>query len=59
MKKKLVSTICAAGLLISAGAASAGTSAISYAKELPVLSNNIYLATGKKILIVKQKLKIL
>jgi len=48
MKKKLASTLCAVGLLVSASLASAGTSAITYSKELPILSNNIYLATGKK-----------
>jgi len=49
MKKKLLaSTLCAVGLLASASMASAGTSAIPYATELPVLSNNIYLASGKK-----------
>ena len=48
MKKRLATTICALGLLVSANAASAGTDAITYAKELPSLSRNIYLATGTK-----------
>ncbi|MGE8001756.1 hypothetical protein ACQKOF_24670 [Lysinibacillus sp. NPDC093190] len=49
MKKKLLaSTLCAVGLLASASLASAGTSAVTYATDLPVFSNNIYLATGKK-----------
>lgn len=48
MKKRLATTICALGLLVSAGAASAGTDAITYAKELPRFSANIYLATGTK-----------
>lgn len=48
MKKRLATTVCALGLLVSAGVASAGTSAITYAKELPRFSANIYLATGTK-----------
>ena len=50
MKKKkiLTSTLCAVGLLVSASMASAGTSAITYSKELPRLSGNISLATGEK-----------
>lgn len=48
MKKRLATTICALGLLVSAGAASAGTSAITYAKELPGFKRNIYLANGTK-----------
>lgn len=48
MKKRLATTVCALGLLVSAGVASAGTDAITYAKELPSLSRNIYLATGTK-----------
>lgn len=47
MKKILASTLCGVGLLV-AGIASAGTSAIPYAKELPAFSNNIYLASGTK-----------
>ncbi len=34
--------------MVSAGVASAGTSAITYAKELPGFKRNIYLATGTK-----------
>ncbi|MEK5332260.1 hypothetical protein [Lysinibacillus sp. FSL W8-0992] len=48
MKKRLATTVCALGLLVSAGAASAGTDAITYAKELPGFKRNIYLATGTK-----------
>lgn len=48
MKKRLATTVCALGLLLSAGVASAGTSPISYAKELPRFSGNINLATGTK-----------
>lgn len=33
MKKRLATTVCALGLLLSAGIASAGTSPISYAKN--------------------------
>ncbi|MFJ7666016.1 hypothetical protein ACIQXI_02850 [Lysinibacillus sp. NPDC097195] len=48
MKKRLATTVCALGLLVSAGVASAGTDAITYAKELPGFKRNIYLATGTK-----------
>ncbi|MFJ5789346.1 hypothetical protein ACIP9G_04600 [Lysinibacillus sp. NPDC093197] len=48
MKKRLATTVCALGLLVSTGVVSAGTSAITYAKVLPSLSRNIYLATGTK-----------
>ncbi|MGE7841068.1 hypothetical protein ACQKNX_09775 [Lysinibacillus sp. NPDC093712] len=48
MKKRLATTVCALGLLVSAGIASAGTSAITYAKELPKFSGDISLATGTK-----------
>ncbi|AHN22480.1 MULTISPECIES: hypothetical protein [Lysinibacillus] len=48
MKKRLATTVCALGLLLSAGIASAGTSPISYAKKLPPFSININLATGTK-----------
>ncbi|MGE7841067.1 hypothetical protein ACQKNX_09770 [Lysinibacillus sp. NPDC093712] len=48
MKKRLATTVCALGLLLSAGVASAGTDAITYAKELPGFKRNIYLATGTK-----------
>lgn len=47
-KKRIISSIFAASLLIGVGTASAGTAAIPYAKELPVLSNNIALASGTK-----------
>ncbi len=48
MKKKIATTVCALGLLVSVGAASAGTSAITYANTLPFLSTNVNLATGTK-----------
>jgi len=48
MKKRPATTVCALGLLVSAGVASAGTDAITYAKELPRFSGNINLATGTK-----------
>lgn len=47
-KRKLVSTILATALLVNAGLASAGIDKITYSNELPVFSNNIYLATGNK-----------